>query len=175
MQSNADNTRDQGTTSSACRDSGSTFIELLVTIVLLGLVVVGALTAMRATVIGTRIERDHAKAQQWLQSAIGVLNERARVGCDLVLPGYVDGEEQVRLEYQEYVRSNVASPVGWQASSQLLIVDPVKIWDGQQYWDPDLSPEPCYDNIGYELQLITIQVTSPDGDILETIELVKHD
>ena len=64
--------------------SGQTFIELLVAIVLLGTVVVGVLTALRTTVIGTRVERDHSKAQQWLQSGIGVIEGYDFAKCSTI-------------------------------------------------------------------------------------------
>ena len=158
------------------RDPGMSFIEVLVAIVLLGIAVVATLTAMRATVIGTRLERDHSKAQQWLQSAIGVLQATDRLDCDIILTGYSSGEETVRIEYQKAIRLLVQNPPGW-SDSQITVIRPVKVWDGAKYWDPYdvLAPAKCFDNRGYELQLVTMQVTSPDGDIIELVQVVKND
>ena len=64
------------------RDLGATFIEMLVSIVLLGTVVVGSLTALRATIIATEIDADHANAYTWLQSAADAIDDAAYVGCD---------------------------------------------------------------------------------------------
>lgn len=161
----------------ARRDRGVTFVELLVAIVLLGTVGVGVLAALRVSVDATRLERDHSRAYQWLQSANGVLQATPRVSCGYTLPddgAYASGEEKVRLEYQEAIRSTVENPPGWD-ESQLSVVEPVKVWDGSRYWDPTIAPQPCYDSDGYLLQLITLQVTSPDGDIIETLEVVKRD
>lgn len=157
------------------RDRGMSFVEVLVAIVLLGTAVVATLTAMRATVIGTRLERDHSRAQQWLESAVGALQATDRLDCDVILAGYTSGEASVRGEYQEQIRLLVQNPPGW-ADSQITVVQPVKVWDGTRYWDPyDLSaPANCFDDDGYELQLVTMQVTSPDGDIIESVQVVKN-
>lgn len=172
---------------SARRDRGVSLIEILISVVLLGTVVVAVLGALQMSIVGTRLERDHAKAYQWLQSANGVLQAAERVGCDYDptdpadpllddpadLP-YADGEEKMRLRYQRLVRSDVVNPPGWE-NRQLAVLYPVKIWDGSRYWEPAVAPQPCFDTDGYYLQLITLQVTNPAGDIIETIEVVKRD
>lgn len=159
------------------RDRGASLIEILVSVVLLGLVVVAVLGALRTSVIGTRVERDHAKAYQWLQSAQGVLHATERIGCEYdpaVHGQYVDGEEKMRLRYQDLVRDDVVNPPGW-ADHQLTVLPPVRVWDGSHYWDPNEAPKPCFEEDGYFLQLITLQVTNPNGDIIETLQVVKRD
>lgn len=161
-------------------DRGVTLVEILVTVVLLGTVMTAVLGSARASIIGTRLERDHAKAYQWLQSANGVLQAADRIGCDhdpVNVPEdatFASGEEKVRLTYQELLRTGVVNPPEWD-DRQLSVLYPVKVWDGTQYWEPALAPKPCYDADGYLLQLVTLQVTSPDGDIIETIQVVKRD
>lgn len=162
------------------RDLGASLIEILIATVLLGSGVVATLGALQASVVGTRTERDHAKAYQWLQSANGVLQAVDRVTCDhspATVPedaAYADGEEKVRLSYQALLRSGVVNPPDWD-DRQLEVLYPVKVWDGTRYWDPASAPKECYDMDGYYLQLITLQVTSPGGDIIETIQVVKGD
>ena len=167
---------------SACptprRDRGTTFIEMLVSIVLLGTVGVGVLTAVRASVIATTVERDHARAFQWLQSADGVLQAAPRVSCNfdpIADAPYTSGEEKVRKTYENLIRSQVVNPPGW-ADSQITIQQPVLAWDGSRYWDPydPAAPSACFDP-DYLLQLVTLRVTSPDGQIIETNEVVKRD
>lgn len=151
----------------ASTDCGATLIEILVSIVLLGTTVVAVLAATHMSVIGTRIERDHAKAYQWLQSANGVLQAAERISCEA-------GEAAMRLGYQDTVRTGVVNPPGWD-DRQLTVLEPVKVWDGSLYWDPAVAPKPCYEEDGYRLQLITLQVTDPAGTIIETIQVVKRD
>jgi hypothetical protein len=146
------------------RDAGVSFIEILVAIVLLGTAMIAVLTAVRTTVIGTRLERDHARAQVWLQSAAEALQATPRVGCDPV--GSPATVPDVRAIYETEVRTLVASPPGWDPSSQLSVID-VRFWDGSSY------QAQCFDNAGFRLQLVTMRVLSADGDILEELSVVK--
>ncbi len=156
------------------QDRGVSLVEILVSIVLIGTVMVAVLGALQISVTGSRIERDHARAHQWLQSAIGAVQSADRVPCDQ-LGAYATGEENVRNTYQDVIRgSSVLIPPGW-AETQLEIVPTVKVWDGDQYLDPYSAPKPCYDSDGFRLQLITISVESPDGDVIESVEVVKND
>lgn len=159
---------------SESRDTGMSLVEVLVAVVLLGSVVSVTLSALASTFVAGRTERDHSRAFQWLQSATGVLQSAPRVGCELDPEdgAYSSGEEKVRTVYQDAIRNNVVNPPGW-ASVQLTIVEPVQIWDGTRYWDPAAAPTSCYDDAGFKLQLITIQVTSPDGRIIRSVEVVK--
>jgi hypothetical protein len=155
-------------------DSGTSLVEILVAIVLLGTAVLATLTALRGSIIGTAVERDHAKAYQWLQSSVGVLKATERVGCDLAPEdtAYSTGEEKVRLTYQQIIRDQVVNPPGW-ADYQLKVIQPVEVWDGTRYWDPAVAPQSCYDSAGFKLQLLKIEVTSPSGKIIEQLEVVK--
>ncbi|HSJ71024.1 MAG TPA: hypothetical protein VLA29_05165, partial [Acidimicrobiia bacterium] len=107
---------------------------------------------------------DHSRAQVWLQSAAETLQATPRVGCDPI--GSPPVEPDVRAIYENEVRSNVPSPPGWNASSQLSVID-VRFWDGSEY------QVDCYDNGGFRLQLVTMRVLSADGDILEELSVVK--
>jgi len=153
-----------------------TFIEVLVSVVLLGLTGLAVLAALQVSVIGTKLERDHSKAYQWLQSANGVLQAADRVSC-ILLPAdsaYATGEAKVRASYQTTIRTLVVNPPGW-GDVQLKVLEPVKVWDGADYYDPAVAPKPCFDNDGLLMQQVTLQVESPDGEILETLQVVKRD
>lgn len=162
------------------RDSGATLVEVVIAVVLVGVLLTVVLGAARVSIIGTRLERDHAKSYQWLQSANGVLQAADRVSCDhdpVNVPedaAFGSGEEKVRLTYEQTIRDGVVNPPEW-ADYQLSVLYPVMVWDGAQYWEPAAAPKPCYDADGYLLQLVTLQVTSPDGEIIETIQVVKRD
>lgn len=161
----------------APRDPGLSLVEVVVAIALLATVGLGMLGALRSTVIGTRTERDHAKAYQWLQSADGVLQAAPRVSCTYSAAtdvGYTSGEEKVRRQYEQLIRDRVVNPDGWQ-DFQIKVLYPVRIWDGTNYWEPAVAPKPCFDSDGYLLQLIELQVSSPDGRIIESTQVVKRD
>lgn len=152
-------------------DRGMSLIEILVTVVLLGTVVLATLAAMQASIVGTAVERDHARAHQWLQSATGVLQAAPRISCHTT--GEVPAEELIREGYEEVLHTDVANPAGW-SDWQITIVEPIEVWDGSRYWNPYALPEDanCFEPL-YQLQLVTIQVVSPDQRIIETRQVVK--
>ena len=156
----------------ARRDAGVTLIEILIAIVLLAGVIAGSMAALRATTVSGEIHRDHSRAHAWLQSASDILYAEPKKGCD---GSQADqGEQAVRQAYDAVVDLKVKKPSDWQ-SWQIQVVQPVKFWNtGNLDADPD--PEfffgsSCDPNL--QLQAITLQVKSPSGRIIETVEIVK--
>ena len=161
------------------RDPGISFVEVLVAIVLLGTVAIGVLTAVRTTVVASAIDRDHANAHAWLQSAADLLGGHERADC-----GHPDGDvdddgidepdaderaavkSAVLAAYQEAV-AGVTDIEGWPSDG--LRVEDVQYWDGHSYQDV------CYDDFGIRLQLVRISASNPDGSIVEEIEVVTGD
>lgn len=142
------------------RDRGTTLIEILISITLLGAGVAAMLTTLATTVTATTTERDHANAHAWLQSATDVLYGEQRVDCD-----DPDLEDIYRA-----VINTTQDPEGWWEASNpgaIELVSPVLFWDG------DIYQGTCYDDQNVNLQLITIRVSDPDGRIVESVEVVK--
>ncbi len=125
----------------------------------------GTLVAIAVTVRGSVSHRDLTNAQEWLQSASDNLQGQPRQDCDNV--GGVAGEAAARIRstYQTYVQT-VSSPDGW-APSQITVLNPVLFWDGDQYQSV------CYDNFGINLQLVTLQVKDPSGQVVRTLQVVE--
>ncbi len=154
------------------RDSGTTLVEILVSIVLIGTAVVATLGALRISVIGGTIHRDHANAHAWLQSASDVLYASEKEDCDTSLS---DGGKSTIMATYQPVLDMVANPEGW-TNSQIKVVD-LEFWnatdtDGDgivEYRFGDV----CQDSINLSLQRVTLEVRSPDGRIIEHVELVK--
>jgi len=154
----------------ACQDEGMTFIEVLVSVVLLGTAGLAVLAALQVSVLGSRIERDHARAQQWLQSAGAALDNTLYQPCSAT-------PEDVRQAYENAIRASTVGPPGWDPAA-ISVVSPVRIWDGNFYLDPYAqlaAGDPTCFAPDYNLHLITIQVRNPDGDIIETTQYVKND
>lgn len=145
------------------RDRGLSYIEVLVAIVLLGIATVGTLAAVRVTVIGSRLERDHSRAQVWLQSAIETLDRTPRVGCDPVSGVPTDP----RGDYEAAIQAGAPAIPDWAANPQLRVTS-VSFWDGTTY-----QTLTCSDDAGFLLQLVRIVVTNPDGEIVEDVEVIK--
>lgn len=136
------------------------------------MVVISVLAAVRTTVIATTTERDHSKAQQWLQSAVQVIEDETFGDCRD--PSDVaQSHTEVLAQYQTKIQADANPPIGW-APSQLSIVSPLDVWDGTG-WTGYPTAGDCYDDFGLQLQRITIQVVSPDGSILRTVQVVKGD
>lgn len=141
-------------------DSGVTFIEVLISIVLLGTATVGILTALRTAVIGTAIERDHARAHEWLQSASEILvNDVAYSDCD------TNSATAIKDAYQASLRGNVSIVPNQWGAPQISVVGPVTF--GQS---SGLYASTCASDI--DRQLVKLEVTNTDGRIVEQVEVV---
>jgi hypothetical protein len=143
-------------------DRGATFIELLVAIVLIGTAVLGILAALRATLIGSKIERDHSRAHEWLQSASEVLaNDVPWTDCSTINTGDV-----LRDLYEDALRAEGSIvPEPWQVG-QISVPSPVTFGQPNGTYNST-----CHSAINREL--ITIRVVGPDNKIIETVDVVK--
>ena len=156
-------------------DRGVSLVEILVSIVLLGTAVTATLTALRASVVGTRIERDHSKAQQWLQSAAGIIEDVDFGDCASVS---ISGDEirdayQAAIDYDDVTNPDGAkTPYGFDDGQ--IIVDVPDVWNGIA-WVAFADQSQCLDDKLLRQQRVTIKVISPDGTITETVEVVKRD
>jgi Tfp pilus assembly protein PilV len=145
------------------RDSGVTLIEILISIVLLGLVVGAMLTTLAVTVSASATERDHANAHAWLQTASDVLYGLERHDCGTIAAAQ---EGAVRAFYETEIKAVATNPEGWPAAN-IEVVPPILFWDGDGYQST------CYDDQNINLQLITIRVRNLDNQIVETVQVVK--
>jgi type II secretory pathway pseudopilin PulG len=135
-------------------DRGFTMIEAVVTIALTASIVVALLAAVRTSV----------KASSTIYTA-------AQVETTLINAADRVGRAPQRCEYDEYVEA-AAVAAGWPTTSahadvELLVGntgDPVADW----------APQACPDAVGpFDVQRLTIRVTSPDDAISRTITVVK--
>lgn len=141
-------------------DRGSTFVEVLITIVLLGTVVLGILTATRAQVIASRTSREAARVESALLAAADRVERAPRSEgwtCDLGAPVYAaaqlelgvsaaDAPTYAKIEYEHLTAT------GWVSGA----------CPGGSY-QPNL------------VQRIGITMISPDTGLSRTLEVVKGD
>lgn len=153
------------------RDRGTTLIEILIAIVLIGGVVAGTMATLRATTLAGTVHRDHSNAHGWLQSASDILYAAPKVACDTSLPN--NGEATVRAAYEAVV-DGVPNPQDWQ-DWQIRVVGPVQFWNsGNIDADPDIEfffGSDCDPSLS--LQLIELEVRSTNNRIIESVEIVK--
>ena len=145
------------------RDAGFSLVEVVIAIVLIGVTGTAGLVTLRTAVSASATNRDHANAHAWLQTATDVLYGVESQDCGTPTASL---ESTVRAYYQSVVRATT-NPDGWPAAN-IEVVTPVKFWDGQSTYQST-----CYDDLGINLQLITLRVRNPDGKIVETVEIVK--
>jgi len=152
-------------------DRGSTLIEVIITIVIIGSVVAGTMASLQASVIASTRHRDHSNAHGWLQSASDVLYASPKENCNPALPS--NGEAATRAKYDDVIKV-VTNPQGW-ADWQIKVVAPVLFWNAANIdADPDIEyffGSAC--NSSLSLQLVRLEVRSPKGTIIETVEIVK--
>lgn len=140
-------------------DDGSSFIEVLVTIVLLGTVVIAILAAVMTSVRVSHVNVELARVETVLLDAVDRVNRADRAGfpCDLSAPVVAAVEVQ-----------------GWAPSAAT-----VEQWylDGG-VWTHGSAALPACPGVGLTqglVQRIMVTVTGPEGGITRSIQVVKSD
>jgi prepilin-type N-terminal cleavage/methylation domain-containing protein len=140
------------------RDDGFSLVEVIMAVFLLGTAAIGTLNTLVVAMRSSEAHRQHSAAQAWLQNASDAINAVPRMPCTY-------GEASMRSFYLGVARA-VPAPNDW-SSNQISIERAVEFWNGTDYGSI------CYEDIGLRLQKITLTVTSPDGEIIKQLEMVK--
>lgn len=168
------------TTNERHTDKGSTLIETLVAIVLMGTVVIAVVGSIQTLIRSSSTNDEVAKVEAVLVSASDRLRAADYVPCPDLSGDY------------GHLSDAAASTVGW-GPNQVEITE-IQYWDatagGTTYtgdvieadgaWSATnsfVTPSGCQSDINLTtartLQKLTIVVTSPDGSIQREIEVVK--
>ncbi|MEM1334646.1 MAG: type II secretion system protein [Actinomycetota bacterium] len=161
-------------------DRGNTFVEILVAIALMGTIVVTVIGGIQGIIRASSTNEEQARVEAVLVSASDRLRAADYVPCpDL------DGD-------YGFLASAAAATVGWPGST-VDVVD-IEFWDASAggttpsgdvieadgAWGPVnsfVTPSGCQPDINLTtartLQKLTIEVTSPDGSLTRSIEIVK--
>ena len=156
------------------RDRGQTFVEILVSIVLLGTAVGGTLTALRTTIASSQQDDDQTNAHAWLLAIEDALYRTPYYSCADPGPG-VDGlagmdEGDILFEYEAAINA-APRPAGWGTAT--VAISNLEFWqksDGTPVWDPNCSTHP---SVRRSAQLVTVYLLSPTLDVGKTIQVVK--
>lgn len=153
------------------RDRGTSIIEVLISIVLLGTVVSVVLVGLQTTIRASALDRDHANAHAWLQTGADMLYAR-----DLITCGTRDASDPVNdvaliaAEYEATVQQT-ENPEGW-PDANIEVIN-LEWWSidvvngiGTEAWGTTCdTPET-------DLQKIELRVTAEDGRIVEEVEVI---
>lgn len=135
-------------------EAGTTLVEVIVATAVLGIGVLAVVGGMATSVIGTDHHRKQAQAHTVLVSAADVVKSQAAnpyQSC-ATTGSYAPG-------------AGVTLPAGWAAST--ISVRSITYWNGSTF-----SPScPAPDS---KLQLIEVQVSTPDGRATESLAVVKR-
>ena len=133
-------------------DLGAAFIEMLVSVVLIGTVGVAVLTALAAAATGARVHSEVSEAQAWLANAGDALVEAESfyLSCD--------AEPDPAVIADQY-EAQIIAPITVGASAPTIDIIDVEFWDSTV---PGYSPvDACNYSTTQEdrLQRITLQTT----------------
>ena len=154
------------------RDAGVSLIEVLIAVVLLGTVVVATLGTLFATINASALDRDHANAHAWMQTAADMLYARELISCDSMDPGNPANDMAlIKAEYEATIQQT-ENPEEWPSANIEII--------NLEWWSIDILPTglgveawgtQC-DSGDTNLQKIELQVRAEDGRIVEEVEVI---
>lgn len=147
----------------AHQDRGASFVEIIITISLLGVVVAAILTATATGIRVSSLDRAAAQVETAIVNASDRLN-RAPKRCD----------------YTIYAQAAVQTQ-GWEPSTVSLVHEyyvPGPSAGTEGTWTTGAPTSPACPGPAPEdllVQRITMSITSPNGDVTRSIQVVKSD
>lgn len=152
-------------------DQGLSLIEILVTLSLMGMTVVAVLSGLQATIRASVIDRDHATAFAWMQTASDEIHRATRTPCTA---GTAESD-------YDAIAQAVPPPPVWASLSPTIEVISVE-YLGKTNVDDDFewSSAFCFEGGLYVdsplyTQRVTLRVTTHDGKTVRTLQMVKSE
>jgi hypothetical protein len=144
----------------ARRDSGTSFVEIVVSVVILGTVCIGVLNAIATAAVGARIHREVSSSQAWIATfademvAIESQYRPCTVGVSTVVAAYQAEANAIKATL---------------STNATITVTAVRFWDGTT----STFGTTCRLVQGYRLQEVSIAITQPRAATFVTT-LVKR-
>jgi prepilin-type N-terminal cleavage/methylation domain-containing protein len=141
-------------------DDGFSLIEVVITIVLIGVVILPLLVASMTSIKTSSMTREASETETVLQNAADRLN-RALVDCN----------------YDPYVKAAMSAK-GWDPNKVTATYERYKPGDTVLKNSPGTwvaGACPTGGRTAYLIQRVTITITSPSGRIHQTIQVIKND
>ena len=138
-------------------ERGESLIEVLITVVILGLAVVAILSALGTLVRGTDIHRQQSNATVVAENAAEAIKGNGTAFVTCATPA----------DYAAAV-AGTTRPTGWAAPTVLTV----------QYWNGSGFGSTCYDSTAAPLlaplQLVSVKAASPNGRGTSLLSFVKR-
>ena len=142
-------------------DAGESLIEVLLSIALMGIGFAAVLGAMQLGLTGSEVHRSQATSETVMLSAV----ERVKAASTTYEPCAVANDSHYLPQAQSAV------PSGWAAAT--VSIPSVQYWNGTGFQSGGCAALEAIAPI-LRIQLITVQVTSPNGDATESMSFVKR-
>ena len=146
-------------------------IEVLIGITLLGTVVAATLTGLTTAITASSLDRDHANAHAWLQTAADMLYARELDQCDPAIAPATEIADTIAGIRGHRATDRQSRRLGCREHPRHVV----------EWWSIDIDPATglgteawgtqC-DSGDTNLQRISMQVTSEDGEIVEEVEVI---
>ena len=163
-------------------DGGSSLVEIVIAIALMGVTVTTVVGSLRLSVQESRTDKDRATAAVWLQAASDEIYAAARVQCT------PDGSGRVAAisAYADAARRATVPPAWARSDGSALGVAAVGVTDveylGRNSPDDDFewAPDVCFEGGVFDdsplfTQRVTLLVVHPDGESSATLQMVKSE
>jgi len=135
-------------------EAGTSLVEVLMTVAILGIAIVSIVAAMGTSIVGTDHHRKQAQAHTVLLSAVDAVKSQST------------NPYQSCATVSSYTPSSgVTLPSGW--STSVISVTSVTYWNGSTF----AATCPAADA---KLQLVDVAVSTPDGRATESVAIVKR-
>jgi type II secretory pathway pseudopilin PulG len=139
-------------------DDGSTLVEIVVSIALIGSVVLALLAAVFASVAASSTVYEAAQVETVLLNAADLI-ERAPQRC----------------EYEAYA-NGAADAAGWPSVANAITSTVERLVGNSGNESIDWEAQPCgVDVAAFDVQRITITATEPSGRVTRSLTVVKSD
>jgi prepilin-type N-terminal cleavage/methylation domain-containing protein len=158
-------------------EAGFSLIETLVAIVVLSLVAAAGIGGLLTAVSTSDQHRQESTANALMVSVA------EQIKSETYSPCWASAGYKTPSYYPSIDSSSLTLPTGWSASN---VAVSVQYWNPQSStWDPTTPPSPgtvpgtgvCHDDPSsaslFPTQLVTVAVTSPTGQVLRSVSLVK--
>lgn len=126
-------------------EGGFTLIELLISVMILGIAFAGIIGVMATMILGSDYHRNQARGGTILVASADNIKAQGYIPCPTATP---------------YAAPPV--PAGWHQTIAVA------------YWNPGTSSYGACAGTDGDLQRVTVTLTSPNGRVTESVDLVKR-